>query len=348
MGRTAPHLPFFVIFGTGRSGSTLLSDILDLHPDVLSISEFIIGLLAAGLQHRDQKISATDFCHILHSANPSRAILVRIGIKLPETRYPFSRNGMRYTENDPVPFPLYSMLPRLTNDPDALFCDILDHVRLQDGKTAGQHLNAVFQALKLSCAGKVIVERSGGTLAFHARVRDLLPHARPIVHLRDGTETALSMRNHSFFKHFVLRMVMQSQLGYDPYYSRERTGIAQLDQQLIDNLPENITAAHFERLELPLRVYGELWSNAIRLGVPLLSQTLPWFDFKELCTEPERFLRLLSAQLGVSPWPEWIEKSEQLIAPPRDAVTHLSEMDRMELRDACRPGSMLLADLKGT
>lgn len=348
MRRTAPKLPFYVIFGTGRSGSTLVSDILDLHPEVLSISEFLLGLLAAGLQHRDQKISAADFCHILHSANPSRVTLVRIGIKLPENRYPFSQNGMRFTENDPVPFPLYSMLPRLTNDPDALFCDIVDYVLLEDGQTAGQHLDAVLQALQHSCTGKVIVERSGGTLALHARIRDLLPHARPIVLLRDGTETALSMRNHNFFKHFMLRMVMQSQLGYDPYQSRERAGVAQLHQQFIDNLPENITAAHFERLDLPLRVYGELWSNAIRLGVPLLSQTLPWFDYKELCKEPERFLRLLSVQLGVSPWPEWIEKSKQLIAPPRDAVTHLSEMDRMELRDACRPGSKLLADLKGT
>lgn len=338
--------PLYVVFSTGRSGSTLLSDILAAHPDILSVSEFLVGLLTAGVRHRDQQITAHQFCQILHAANPSRAALTRAGIDLPENRYPFDRMGMRYKRGDIIPSALYATLPLLTRNPDPLFDGMLRYIETQSGQTAGQHIAAVFEYLLQVKPSSVIVERSGGTLAFARQIQDLLPDAHSIVLLRDGQSTVLSMRNHSFFRHVALRWTLFRALGYDPYLHTGREKCDTLPPALLDVLPETFTAESFARLDLPLNIFGSLWFNSIEEGLRVLTASTPWFRFEDLCNEQTDFLTKFAKVLGVPANPDWLGTAKSLIKTPTPQLANLSVPERENLQKACEAGQDILAKLK--
>ena len=334
--------PVHVIFSAGRSGSTLISDMLDEHPDVVSVSEFFLGLWTSGIHHRDQPIDATDFCHILRSGLPTQKLLAHLGINIGENRYPFAKQGVRYGATDALPFPLLSALPRLSDDPDALFDTIIATVQKHEGEVAGQHIATVLKVMSSTGSGKIIVERSGGSLANVNHVFNLMPNLKPVVLLRDGLATAMSMSKHAAFRHYIIRIILANKLGHDPYQSGHLEGAQTLPPALRGMLPDMVTRARFQGIKIPIRAFGLSWSSTIRNGQKLLQDSVARISYEDLCEDPDRVLRSLTNVLGVNAPADWLVRATAMVQPQNTAIEGLTADDLAELTAACRSGNEIL------
>src|SRR3990172_8196083 len=108
------------IVGTGRCGSTLLSQMMAQHEQTLSIFEFFTGLDVTR-RFTKEPIDGAAFAALISRENPIVTMVVRRGYEVPEITYPFDRPGARYKRGDGLPWVLGSALPAISDDPDALF-----------------------------------------------------------------------------------------------------------------------------------------------------------------------------------------------------------------------------------
>ena len=116
MGKEPPLERFIV--GTGRCGSTLLSRMLAEHPGVLlALRALQRHRRGATLRTRADHRPRARRADRARSSRSSRAVLRR-GYRGPEIVYPFGTRG-RYRRDDALPWILVSLLPRLSDDPDA-------------------------------------------------------------------------------------------------------------------------------------------------------------------------------------------------------------------------------------
>lgn len=335
--------PVFVVASTGRCGSTLLSDVLALHPQVLSVSEFLVPLFVSGVRQAQQAMSARDFCAALQTQMPTTTALLRAGITVPEFRYPFHREGARYTAEGGVPFAVNSALSRLTDDPDSAFDTLLDHVMAANGSNVAEHLDCTFGTLAAMFGGSVLVERSGGSLVFAAGLRALLPQARFVLLTRNGPETAVSMSRHPYFRHIALRSVLGARLGYDPYTSSRRDGAAVLPSILQRQMPEQFKRDGFDALDLPLDLFGAMWAQHTESGLSLLPDQFDHLAFEALCTAPSAALAHLARALGVAPHRQWIDAAQGQIGTLPRNTHNLPQADLSRLERICSRGTAALA-----
>ncbi|WP_244321316.1 sulfotransferase [Streptomyces melanosporofaciens] len=86
--------PLTFVVGTGRCGSTALSRVLRLHPDLLSVSELIAALEPDALV--EAPLTGAEFWRILATPRSFANRVIRDGIPLPEYRYPHVKGGSRW------------------------------------------------------------------------------------------------------------------------------------------------------------------------------------------------------------------------------------------------------------
>ncbi|GAB2810542.1 sulfotransferase [Streptomyces daliensis] len=325
--------PLTFVVGTGRCGSTALSEILRLHPSVLSLSELFTTLEPGALP--EEEVSGDRFWELLASPRPFADRMIRRGTPLPEHLYP--RGPGRFTGDTGVPAVCLTTLPHLTPDPDALF----DHLRplLADrptGPVAG-HYRALFAALAERCGREVAVERSGFSLALVPKLRAHFPEAR-FVHLhREGPDCAVSMSRHPGFQLVLLMADLAEREGAD--------AAAELGRMLGDDTFDLDAAL---ARHVPVERYGELWSTMITTGLTHLAQ-LPAdirmsLAFEDLLEAPEHHLKRLADHIGVAPHPEWTEAAaRRLDAGRRGAADRLPAAEQRALRARCAPGTRALA-----
>lgn len=338
--------PIFVVACSGRCGSTLLSEMLEMHPQVLSLSEFLVPLVLSGVRHAGQVMTARQFCTALQTRMPTTSALLREGITVPEFRYPFHRKGARYRMDSGLPFPVNSALSHLTDDPDRAFDRVLESILAADGACARDHLSVLFRTLTEMFGGSVIVERSGGSLVLTAQIRALLPEASFILLTRSGVDTALSMSRHAYFRHIALRSVLTAELGYDPYIHSRRDGTEALPPILSAQLPERFTKAGFDALELPLEIFGAIWAHHTELGLSALPERFHHLTYEGLCADPAARMRSFADHIGVASDLRWIDATVKKIGPPQRRLETLPEYELERLRAACEPGETAL-HLKG-
>ena len=337
------ELPVFIVANSGRCGSTLLSELLDLHPGVVSISEFLVQLLLSGVRHAEQPLTAQQFCAALQTRMPTTSALLRAGITVPEFRYPFHKQGVRFTMESGLPFPLSSTLSHLSLDPDSTFEKLMERILATKGTYVRDHLACTFQTLADMFGGAVIVERSGGSLYFTAELKALLPQASFVLLSRSGSATALSMSRHAYVRHLTLRSVLMANLGYDPYRSARRDGVAALPKVLQDQLPEHFTKAGFEALPLPLELFGAIWAHHCERGLPALPDRFHHVTYENLCADPRSTLRTLAEQIGTTPDPLWIDAAAKRVNQSSGKSDSPPEPEMALLKAACAPGVMAFA-----
>ncbi len=337
------QMPVFVVACSGRCGSTLLSEMLERHLQVLSLSEFLVPLVLSGVRHAEQPLTAQQFCAALQTHMPTTSALLKAGITVPEFRYPFQREGARYRRDSGLPFPVNCALSHLTDDPDNAFDALLRRVLATNGTCARDHLTCTFQTLAEMFGGCIVVERSGGSLLFTAQIRALLPQASFILLTRSGTETALSMSRHAYFRHIALRSVLTAELGYDPYTSPQRGGVSALPPDLARQLPEHFTKAGFEALDLPLDLFGAIWAHHTERGLAALPARFHHLSYESLCAGPHATLRAVAEHIGAAPDPHWLAAAAPLVSPPQCKPESLPPDELAYLRAACEPGVAALA-----
>ena len=128
------------VIGPARCGSTLVSDILNLHHDILSISEFIASNGLDSLLRG--KVTGASYWNRLSKASPILRMMIT-----PETM----PNEFLY-RSDTGRFPIHNVppilkmtLPHLSNNPDNLFDSLSNTIPNQPKQSTQAHHAMFFQ-----------------------------------------------------------------------------------------------------------------------------------------------------------------------------------------------------------
>jgi putative sulfotransferase len=239
--------PTFIV-GTGRCGSTMLSDVLARHPDILSVSEFFTLVTDLGgrieATFPDGDIDARAVHAIVCGAHPKQSLMHRHDVAMSEVLY---RPGARFGAD--VPAILQTTLPHLSAEPEALFDEVSAFILAQPPAPIGQHYTRLFTWLAARLGKQRWVERSGGSLRIVRRLLDAFPDARFVHIVRDGRTTAMSMSKHHGFRMALVALQLTEILGCDPFESADRSWLADVPDELVPFLPEAFDAEAFRRYE---------------------------------------------------------------------------------------------------
>jgi len=318
------------VVSTGRCGSTAMSNILNAHPDILSLSEFFLTvrttLPAEGL------VPAEEFWHTLADPHPLFNAMVRGGAGLPEFLYP-DLAGARFTANTGIPAISLTSLPHLTNTPDDLFDALAAEVPTWPAQSARDHYLRLFGWFAARFGGTVVVERSGMSLGCVPWLRQCFPDAR-FVHLhRNGPDTAVSMSRHTGFR---MQLLVSDTLELlDRQADRLNTFALPVD--LASALGDRIDRDHLMGLDLPVTRFAQLWSDLIEHGTRELAGTQHLaLSYEDLLATPEPTLRELAAFLDVDADENWMRHSAASLDGTRaGAAERLPEFEA--LKQICAP-----------
>jgi hypothetical protein len=328
------------VVGSGRNGSTVLSEILGTHPDVLSISELwaMVGFDMIDVT----PVSGADFWMRLATPNPVLTAMFRAGIATPEFRY--LQTAGRFRPEDGVPPLCVVTLAHLSSDPDAIFDELDRVVPSWPVRPLADHWRALFGLL--GPGRSVAVERSGYSISAVRRMRAAFPEAR-FVHLyRNGPDCALSMSRHPAFRLILLQNRMRDMLGLRSTDDL-RPEHADLLPALLGALlgPDSDMRTLVMERALPLVDFGAMWSEAVRCGLADLDGLPGRLDlrYEDLLDHPERELVRFAEYVGVTATPDWVRAGvDRIDRTRRGAARQLSPPDRDALAAACRPGMQAL------
>jgi hypothetical protein len=337
--------PRFVV-STGRCGSTLLAEVLAGHPSVLSVSE-----LFAAVQPRAfpvGNISGERFWSILSRPDNAWALALKHRFEPEEFLYPVDGSG-RFDRLTGVP-PLAGVcLPAITDDVDGLYAELEQVVPRFPVAEVGALYGLLLEWLTRRLGKELWVERSGGSLLYIAELANCFPGAR-FLHLhRDGRETALSMSRHAYFRMQLVRELMTSTLGYDPYDGPVPTR-GSVPAELEPLLPGKFDRDALLRAPIPIERFGLRWSATILNGTRRLASLPPedvsHMSYERLVAEPrEQLRRLLTALDLPEPPPGWLNWASAQVEDRPLRWAQLSSEDQGRLSRACEPGARRLRSL---
>ena len=223
-----------IIISNGRSGSTLLSDLIAEEPDTCSVQEFLMSAPALSGMH--DLLTGTAYWELLSSPKEEVAALFRVGIPPKEIRYPAGgRWAGRLTE---LPRLLIT-LGKLTDDPDGLFDRLGERVPGFGVQDLAAHHRQFMDLLAELTGRHGWVERSGGSNQIVHWILGGFPDVR-IVHLtRNWADTAASMSKHASFQLIQMRVEAIGRYGIDPF--RVTPGQS-VPPELEAYLPDRLTA----------------------------------------------------------------------------------------------------------
>ena len=339
-----PHTPPPVfVLSTGRCGSTLLSNILNLHPRILSLSEFVSFTGIAPFSWRNP--DGQRMWRVL-AAQPRRMRLM-LAEDYEELLYPFGGPDARYTRRN-IPPILCTTLPHLPGDHHDLFDRVRPAVLAQPRQPAADHYRALFGWLCARLGRSWWVERSGASLLFASTLLRAFPDAR-VVHLyRDGRAAALSMSRHYLYRLIASTLRGYARLGADPYrliaadpdWDRKALRLYRLSRLL----PRPVLAP---RRAPPLEEFGKLWTAMIRRAEMLLrhlpADRVHRLRFEDLCTDPRDQLAALIDFIdpGLRNG-DWLAQAAALPRFSLSGFPHLPKHRSDELARACQPGLRIL------
>jgi putative sulfotransferase len=341
--RTVGQAPAFVVC-TGRCGSTLVSNMIRLHPDMLSLSEFFLGMLPLADAFPEEAVSGERFWELLSRPKRRWTLMLQLGIGVEEILYE-PGPGRRYTAKSGVPPLLLMALPHLTDDPDALFDELGAWVPTLDARPVGEQYRRLFTWISRRLGKSMWLERSGGSLNWLDRLLAFYPDAR-FVHLyRDGRDCAISTSRHNGFKLGVISDHLYKRLGVDPYTS-EDAPLVPPPASVRPFMPETFERDKYRALKVPVEDMGREWSNLVLSGCRTLEQLessrLMHLRFETLVAEPESELRRLARFLGASEDERWLASASELPRPTPPRWLNLPAGERRRLIEACAPGMQLL------
>ena len=174
-----------IVVSSGRCGSTMLSNMLRLNAEILSLSEFFSLLMPDPLPAGE--LDAAAYWRLLSEPWGFFKHAYRLGLRVPEFLY-VPGPGSRFTPATGIPLILVTPLPHLSEDPEGLFDEVEAFAAsLTPASAAAQH-RRLFAWLCDRLGAHVWVERSGSSLLHMSQLADLFPDAK-FVHLyRDGRE----------------------------------------------------------------------------------------------------------------------------------------------------------------
>lgn len=337
---TTTTIPPVLVLSTGRCGSTMISDVLNRHPAILSVSEFFTFLdisLFAG-----RKVTG-DWAWRLYSTPSPRMRLIARGENFSELLYPVDDPEARFGRDD-VPPILCVVLPHLTDRFEELFDELEPVVRGQPKQVPAAHYRFLFEWLARRFDKRVWAERGGATLLLASRLLRLFPDARVIHVFRDGRETTLSMSRHPPFRDLlaVSRRVgrwgvnLQRTLDRLERHDRLTAWLGRFAHRFVDmdRLPYD---------ELGLPDFAALWSTMIETGHRAFGHfpedRLLNVRFEDVQADPEgqlrRLIRFISPDLEDE---AWLQEAATIPHPTPSRFARLDTDTQRAITEACLPG----------
>ena len=329
-----------IVVSSGRCGSTMLSDILNSHPDILSISELFI-LQGRALFHF-RRLTGNEMWSIV--SRQTRAQRRQLGSHSDALLYPVGTPRGRYAGAE-IPPISWVALPHITDRPDDLLDELEPVVRSQPRQYAADHYRAMFAWLRRKFDRKVWVERSGGAGMYAPRLAAMFPEAKFIHLYRDGRDTAMSMKKHPVFREAMRYIATMREYGVDAL--KPMTGVsghAFRDWALLRTQLLVYVVFLFGRTrnrEFTLPEFGKFWSDIVDLADRFLD-TLPpekvlRVRFEDMQSEPEKEIARLARFLDPSlEDPEWVKKAARIPRPASSKLGDLVPAERAALTEACR------------
>lgn len=340
-----PQTPLFIV-STGRSGSTMLSDLLSLHPDILSLSELFNALHPHGF--RQDPIDGPGFWSVLSEPRPRHTAWLRLmerGLVIDEFRYPVA-SALRFRETG-IPPLLAMTLPLLGDDPDGLHEALGIFVQsLPEARIHQQYLR-VFQWLCARLGRRFWCERSGASLGLVQPLSHFFPDAKFIHVFRDGREFALSASRFPLMRMGLISAMFKRRFGTAPYLAPTYQAPEDLPAAWRGLLPESFDVDVFQQFELPLEPIGAAWSEMIAVGLGML-ETLPaervlHVRYESILDAPrdelQRIVRFMDPKLDD---PAWLAQAAGQVRKNPIKWLNLSPDERDRLEAACAPGMALL------
>ncbi|GAA3788471.1 sulfotransferase [Streptomyces coacervatus] len=332
------------VIGTGRSGSTALSRIVNAHPDVLSLNEFMASV--GDTAFPEGELTGEEFWQTLFRPAPHFERMIRSGLPLPEFLY--TRRPGRYTaETTGIPALSLMVLPHLTDDPDGLLDELGAAVVRWPERAAAEHHRALFDLLCARFGRTAVVERSGYSTGWAPGLRAAFPHARFVHMFRDGPDCALSMSRHPGYRTISLLREIKARARVDSLGDLTPEHVRALPADLAPLLDERFDPALVRDRDIPLRTFGALWSELVTEGTRFLGE-LPadqrsTLSYENLLDRTDEELTRLAEFIGVAPLPEWLlAASESLDHSRRGAASRLPTAELDELSESCAPGTRVL------
>ncbi|GLQ90229.1 sulfotransferase [Dyella flagellata] len=340
--------PLFIV-STGRSGSTMLSDLLALHPDVLSLSELFNALHPLGF--RQDPVNGPDFWSMLSEPRPRHTAWLRLmerGLVIDEFRYPLAC-ALRFRETG-IPPLLAMTLPSLTEDPDGLHQELGAYVQsLPEDRLHRQYLR-VFQWLCARLGRRLWCERSGASLALVHPLSHFFPAAKFIHVFRDGREFAVSARRFAPMRMGMISQLFKQSFGSAPYLTPDYQAPENLPPAWRGLVPESFDVDVFQHFELPIEPIGMAWSEMIAMGLQLLerlpAEQVLHVRYESILDAPDaelqRIVRFMHPSLDDASW--LAQAAGRVRKNPLKWVS-LPADERARLESACAPGMALLRRL---
>ncbi len=322
------------VVGSGRCGSTLLSRMLDLHPEVTSIFEFFNGLDVT--RRFEPSLDGAELVELLSAEQTVVTAALRRGHTAEEVVYPFGREGARYRVEDALPWLCVAMAPRLTEDPDTLFDDLVAWARTRPGASAADHYRALFDWLCARKGTRAWIERSGSSVDYAGALATCFPEARFLHIHRDGPETALSMREHGIYR-LPIAMLYDVAL---PSGSRFSTA-GGVDFAAPPEAGDWISEALETRLEP--EVFGRYWSDQVERGAQAAIEIGPErfaeIRFEDLIERPTDILAFVADFFRLPVAERWLDEANALVrGRPRRRRPDLENDVGRALDGACLRG----------
>ncbi len=326
------------IVGTGRCGSTLLSRMLAKNRETLSVFECFNGM-DGGRRFQAEPMTGVEYADLITGEQPFLTWVYQRGYEAPEVLYPFDEAGARLTRQDPLPWILVAMLPRLTDRPHELAEEVLSFVGRQPSQPACAHHRALFDWLAQRFGKQVWVERSGASIDYLGALNEGFPRARFLHIHRSGEEAALSMREHHAFR-LAIMLVFQipAGVGRSQEDLDRLAGRGEARDEIAALLASRPSAEYF----------GRWWTDQVLRGYRALSginaDDYMELRFEDLIAQPEAMLGQVAHFLDLpNPDGEWRGEAAALVeGTPQTRVDELGAEEREALEVACRPGNLLL------
>ena len=320
------------VVGTGRCGSTLLSNMLAMHPQGLVIPE-CLGAADRMTAFKPGPVTRDELKELMLSNVPVIDLAVHRGNITKEQQYEVE-NAASFK----IPAYLYITFPMLTDKPDLLFAEMMASVESFPTQTMTAHYRQIFSWLQQKFGKTFWIERSGSSIEYMPEMARTFPNAKYLHIHRDGPDAVLSMYNHFYFQMLV------SLFTYPPTR-------AELEQTELAGAPIRVDDSISRRLGVDrpsVEQFAAYWNYQLQVGYATFAKldAAQFMDirFEDLIAQPHDVLQSIADFFEMPDSPGWIDKAAGMVdaAEVKSSVNKLPEAQQASLLKACEPGRILL------
>jgi hypothetical protein len=323
----------------------MLSHMLNLHPQVLSLSEFWNLFPDRDI---NSSVTGEEFWRIITRPDPIADGIIMAGIPLEEYFYPYGR--ARFDPATGVPS-ICRVLAAVSHDPDTLYDKLAGQVPSWPRQLIAGHCRVLFGELATMLGRQVIVERTGAAVAMLPQLRRQFPDARFIFLHRDGPDCALSMSRHPLF--FIDAMNSVADLLSNPsppetpseeaLFEKVRAIASPADLRSLSTPP--FDAERMLTCPIPVAYFGWLWSVWTRTGTSTIRMVRreEWVTlrYEQLLKDTRSELSRLADFLEIPAERQWLDEVCDLVDPRRlgKAAARLDHGELTALQAVCAAGT---------